>query len=480
MRAGLYVRVSSQEQAEEGYSIGAQTERLKAYCKAKGWIVHYVYTDPGFTGSNTERPALNQLIKDIKKGKLDIVLVYKLDRLSRSQKDTLFLIEDVFLKNKVEFVSMNENFDTSTAFGRAMIGILSVFAQLEREQIKERTLMGRIERAKDGYFHGGGFDPIGYDYVDGCLVINDYEAMQVRKIYELFLAGWPITRIHKHMKDNYTNKYGSWHSYSSVISVLTLALYTGKIYYQDKVYEGRHESLIDEETFNRAQVRYEEIRWNKIGTKEKKSPFQSKHMLAGLLICGNCGARYFAKGAYSGRGENRYYRPYYTCYSRGKTNKNLIRDPDCKNKTYYYADLDNLIINKVKQLAYSPKDIQQIINANFIKDPVNEFEIIEAQIKDVDKQINRLLDLFQGGHVSVSILNERITKLNNQKDHLVNQLAEETTSPKVTVAQATDILKQTDKILGCNDAVVKRDFLKTLINKIVIDGEDITIHWAFL
>uniref|UniRef100_UPI0035A15CA6 recombinase family protein n=1 Tax=Jeotgalibaca porci TaxID=1868793 RepID=UPI0035A15CA6 len=99
MRTAIYVRVSTQEQANEGYSVGEQEERLKAYCIAKGWTVYKVYTDGGFSGANTERPALKQMLIDIKNKKVNAVVVYKLDRLSRSQKDTLLLIEDEFLKN---------------------------------------------------------------------------------------------------------------------------------------------------------------------------------------------------------------------------------------------------------------------------------------------------------------------------------------------------------------------------------------------
>lgn len=106
-----------------------------------------------------------------------MVLVYKLDRLSRSQKDTLYLIEDVFEKNGVDFASMTENFDTSTPHGKFIIGILSVFAQLEREKIKERTMVGKDSRAKEGLWHGSAQIPTGYDYIDGQLVINEYEAM---------------------------------------------------------------------------------------------------------------------------------------------------------------------------------------------------------------------------------------------------------------------------------------------------------------
>ena len=152
-RVFLYVRVSTLEQANEGYSIKEQESRLRAYAESKDYQVVKVYTDAGQTGANLNRPAMQEMIKNITS--VDLVLVYKLDRLSRSQKDTLYLIEDVFLKNGVDFASLNESFDTSTPFGRAMIGILSVFAQLEREQIKERTHTGRIGRAKEGYYHGG-------------------------------------------------------------------------------------------------------------------------------------------------------------------------------------------------------------------------------------------------------------------------------------------------------------------------------------
>ena len=205
---GLYVRVSLDIQVD-GYSIDEQLVRLRKYCEAHGWTIYNEYVDPGFSGANIDRPAMLKLLKDVREKKIDTVLVYKLDRLSRSQKDTLYLIEEEFLPNGVDFVSMSENFDTSTPFGKAMIGILSVFAQLEREQIKERLAMGHIGRAKAGYWRGGSNAPVGYDFIDGRLVINEYEALQVRKIFELFLNGETLNSIAKYMSENYTNKYSS-------------------------------------------------------------------------------------------------------------------------------------------------------------------------------------------------------------------------------------------------------------------------------
>ena len=172
----LYIRVSTEAQAEEGYSIEAQEKILRAECTAKEYDEALIrtYIDAGASGSNIERPALRDLIADSTAGLISTVIVYKLDRLSRSQKDTLYLIEDVFIPNGVDFVSVNERLDTGSPYGKAMIGILSAFAQLERENISLRTRMGMKERVRSGLWPGGGRVPFGYDYDSekGILVPN--------------------------------------------------------------------------------------------------------------------------------------------------------------------------------------------------------------------------------------------------------------------------------------------------------------------
>ena len=140
-----YIRVSTDKQREEGYSIDIQKERLDNYVRSmfpeSEYRVEYrEYVDDGYSGGSLDRPAMKRLIEDVKNGVVTHVVVVKLDRLSRSQKDTLYLIEDVFLPHNTAFISMGESFNTSTAFGRAVVGILSVFAQLERENIYERDL----------------------------------------------------------------------------------------------------------------------------------------------------------------------------------------------------------------------------------------------------------------------------------------------------------------------------------------------------
>ena len=248
-RACLYIRVSTTRQEQEGYSIPLQKERLIAFCKAKGWAVAGVFIDPGHSGSSLDRPGITALMEGVRAGKYDVVLVYKLDRLSRSQRDTLFLIEDVFMANGTDFVSMQESFDTSSIYGRAMLGVLSVFAQMERETIAERTLMGRAGRAEDGYWHGGGTDPIGYDYIDGALVVNEEEAAQVRDVYEMYAAGFSVSEISRRM-DGRQTKHGDWSHTSTVGNVLDNPLYAGIVHFDGVQGPGRHTPLVSADLDN--------------------------------------------------------------------------------------------------------------------------------------------------------------------------------------------------------------------------------------
>lgn len=475
-RVAIYVRVSTQEQANEGYSIGAQTERLEAYCKSRDWTIAKIYTDPGFSGAKVDRPALQSMISDIVDGVIDIVLVYKLDRLSRSQKDTLYLIEDVFLKNNVSFVSVNENFDTSTAFGRAMIGILSVFAQLEREQIKERTMMGNMERAKDGYFHGGGYAPIGYNYVNGELIIDEYEAMQVKKVYELFLKGEPIHAIQRYMSEHYTTKYSSWAHDTCVTSCLKQKVYIGKIEWKGKVYDGRHEAIIEEDVFNQAAVLLK-----KRALKNTENPFEASKLLTGILRCDCCGGRYFAKGVYGGHAPNRIYKSYYYCYSRGKSTKKLIKDPNCKSLVIATNELDYLVVSEIRKLSFEDDYIYHVIDSqNGNKEAEKTIKLLEKKLKELEEQEKRMLDLYQLGNLPLETISERIAEINEKRNGINSEISSlNADNNKMSISTAKDILQGADDIFNTGTINEQRAFLSSLIDYIGLSEDKMTIHWRF-
>ena len=218
--AAVYTRVSTQEQAAEGYSIAEQERMCKAAIESKGWAYVGTWSDPGVSGRTMDRDGLNGLIAAIKDGKVSAVVVYKLDRLSRKQKDTMTIIEDILLKNDVALVSLNETLDTSTPWGRAMIGILSSFNQMESENIQMRTLMGREAKANKGGY-AGGKPPIGYEAKDGRLVIVPEEAEIVRLVFNLRKNGGTLVGIAEELNEKgYRTKKGGLFHHSAVQNIL--------------------------------------------------------------------------------------------------------------------------------------------------------------------------------------------------------------------------------------------------------------------
>lgn len=477
MNVGLYVRVSTAEQAKEGYSIGEQTERLQKYCEAHGWNIYNIYTDAGYSGSNMDRPALKQLLIDAKSGRFQMVVVYKLDRLSRSQKDTLKLIEDDFLGNNVDFISMQENFDTSSPFGRAMIGILAVFAQLEREQIKERMEMGKMARAKEGKWMGGGHVQFGYDYDGENLVVNEYEAMIVRLMFRLILEGNSVHRVSKILNEKgYRTKETAFRD-KTVLRMLRSRMYIGEMKYKQEWMPGLQEPLIDIETFDEVQrilTERRERRLNKLGI----NPGKVNSCLGGILICARCGAHYSKNSQSSTQNGKKYRYHLYTCNSRyNHGHKNLVHDPDCKNKTWRQEVLDELVFNEIKKLSLEPEIIEEQKTAA----PEQNEDLIRAEIEKLNLQIKRLMDLYQVGTISFEDIEARMKEADLQKRQLENQLlkSEEMKKDKLSREETIKLSRDFSKVLDSGDLHATRQIITALIEYIELDGEDVLIHWKF-
>ncbi len=377
-RVALYVRVSTREQAEEGYSVAAQLDRLKLYCKAKDWLIAGEFVDAGFSGSNLDRPEMQRLIAEAFKGRIDMVLVYKLDRLSRSQKDTLYLIEEVFKVNGVDFSSIQENFDTSTPLGMAMVGILSVFAQLERSQIAERMMMGKGAKVKEGRYMGHARPPIGYDYdaKAGMLIPNEAEAPQVKEIYRMFTEEHKTIRgIQKHMNKLYSTRYGNYSADSTIRKILSNPVYTGRFVYKGVIYDSDHEPIIDDETFDAAK---RQLSIRKENTSNLSiAPFSRRTLLSGLIWCGKCGARFGGDTRVFGRGKDEITKKIYCCYTRKKSSKNLRKaSSKCKMRYLERSVLEEFVWSEL--LALKPKSKRGIG-----KKRAEEMEILLKKTKDI-------------------------------------------------------------------------------------------------
>ncbi len=470
MRVALYPRVSGHEQ-EENYSIPEQIDRMKKYCEARDWHVYKVYTDAGYTGSNMDRPALQTMIKDVEKGVFDMVLVYKLDRLSRSQKDVLYLVEDVFDKHGIYFSSMTENFDTSTPFGKAILGILAVFAQLEREQIKERTMMGKQARAEEGKWHGSKWLPIGYDYDGENLVQNEYEVMQIREIADLFLKRTPVKKIAKMVTEKgYRHKHGDgeWDA-KTIRRVLANQTNIGMIKHRDKYYQGTHKPIFDQKTYDDIMEIMNERR-AKYGISYK--PHTT--LLGGMIYCKNCGAKYGKQHSGSGI-------LYYACYSRTKKMKGMIKDPNCRNKNHRMDKLDNAIIAEIGKLAIDKDYIEHLRHNKPDNNVAEKAKSITLEIEKLNEQISKMMDLYSMGHMPLEIISQKVTAINETKTALEKELS------ALNVPDTEDDVMPTKQIQSLatlmNDEALtleeKRAIVQSLIYYIEIDEENVYIHWKF-
>ena len=464
-RVAIYIRVSTTRQDQEGYSIPLQKERLIAYCKAKGWVVAGIFVDPGHSGSSLERPGITALTAGVEAGKYDIVLVYKLDRLSRSQKDTLFLIEDVFMANNTDFVSMQESFDTTTIYGRAMVGVLSVFSQMERETIVERTLMGRSGRAEKGWWHGGGTEPIGFDYVDGELVINKEEAKQVQAVYNLYASGFSVTEISRRM-EGYKTKHGDWSHTSTIGNVLDNPLYAGIVHFDGVRVRGRHSAIVDPEVDRRVKARRRALQ-------RVEAAGDSNYLLTSMIYCADCGARYFPNKRPNGN-------VVYSCHSRAKKNKKMVKDPNCKAPHIPVLQLDTAVLAEVMDLAEDPSKISEIIKKRAAGEGGPKVAAgASVEIERLDGEISRLMDLLQHDQLaSVEDIADRISKVHAERMALVPSVRE-VVPGQYDVGIAKSLLRDIRYGWSELDIRGRRALLLQLIDGIHINAGGIDISWSF-
>ena len=251
IRAAIYTRVSTEDQAKEGFSLDAQLEKLKSYCNARDWEIAGEYIDDGYSGRYVKRPAYNRMMEEI--NKWDAILVIKMDRIHRNSKNFMMMME-YLKKEEKEFVSMSESLDTSTAMGRFVMDIIQRIAQLESEQIGERVYVGMEQKAKT---NGGvlGFNiPYGYDYSNGKLTINNNESENVKNIFQNYLNGISMKKIAEELNlKSIPTKLNKVWGIQTISLILKNPVYCGYLHWEDYLNPSDHPPIVDKNSFNEVQ-----------------------------------------------------------------------------------------------------------------------------------------------------------------------------------------------------------------------------------
>jgi site-specific DNA recombinase len=358
LRCAAYTRKSTEEGLYQDFnSLDAQRESAEAYVKAQqheGWqCLATKYDDGGYTGANTDRPALKRLMADIEAGKIDCVVVYKVDRLSRSLLDFARLLE-VFDRHGVTFVSVTQSFNTADSAGRLMLHILLSFAQYEREMISERTRDKMSAARKKGKYIGG-TPVLGYD-VDRAtkkLIVNKDEAALVVAIFELYAEYRALLPVVQELERRRSvNK--RWRTQKGIVRggkpftktslhrLLTNVTFLGKLRYRDEVYAGEHQAIVPLALWQKVQASLER------NSRTGGAPVRNKYsaLLKGLLRCSACGCA--MTPTYTAKGPQRYH--YYVCSSAQKRGWNT-----CPSKSVPAAEIERVVVEQISGIGGDPK-----------------------------------------------------------------------------------------------------------------------------
>ena len=424
--AAGYLRVSTDEQAEHGVSLESQKSRIIAYCKSQGWNLHDLYIDDGYSGKDLNRPAMQRLIVDSKAQKIGAIVVIKLDRLSRRQKDVLYLLEDVFEPASVGFKSVSEPFDTTTPFGKAAIGMMAVFAQLERETIVERVREGKKEAARQGRFMGG---PIAqgykYNHETKKLEIDALQADVVHFIFNEYLSsGKGYQHIADCLNERNTPPPGSAKEWGkgTIRMMLHNPFYAGLVKHKGILHKGQHPAIIDEEQFYNAQ-KVQIIR-------SSYNPAAESGLLTGMIYCDECGARMRMKKVWKDPRNHKEQVTYYVCYSQDACSKVMIKDITCRCGYKRASEIDAAVIEYLHEYSRNPKLLKEItdklLSSNTTKHLTKAMAQATKELESIQRKLDKWYDAFEKNIISADDLVGRIKDLRENRSYLEQKIIEYT------------------------------------------------------
>lgn len=450
MECVAYMRVSTEKQAEEGNGLDSQRRDIENYCRKNELIVSDWYIDDGYTGANMERPELQRLVNDCSRKRVKCVVAWKLDRLSRSMIDGLYLIERVFQPNNIIFKCVHDSVSYDSPMEQAYTQMMAVFAQLDKNTMMLRMRGGMLERVKQGYWMGGGNTPYCYTYdkEKGFLVPIPERKEQANKALDLFISG---------NSDVYIQKILGYPSENTTKMVLTSVVNIGMIPYKGNIYQGLHEPIFDKDKFELAQELRKSRRSAKIPCTK-----HSVNLLTGLCYCGVCGcAMRYQKWT---NGNHKIY-----CCSRNKDlnylpNHNL----SCNNSLEWADEIEKQVEEQILKISldlssYKPKEKE------------TKLQIMQSQLDKEKTKLKRLYGLYAEG-------NDTVLEMIRDCEKTISELKESIgieSKNSVNTQKKEFVYENIKKIADVWDNIDKKQknmILKSIISKIVIANGDIEIQ----
>ena len=497
-KVAIYCRVSTTEQAEEGYSIGEQETLLRGECEKSGNDVYKVYADKGISGKNIkDRPALKELLNDVKEKKFDSVIVWKINRISRNLKDILNIV-DLFEYNNITFKSATESFDTTTSAGKMQLQMFAMVGEFERGTIAENVKMGMLARAREGRWNGNVV--IGYDLKqrehttnrkrkDTELVVNEKEAEIVRTIFTMYSQGNGYKAIANYInKFGYKTKKGNSFTLTAIKDILNNPVYIGKIRYNLRpnwsekrrkgtnpnplIVDGKHEAIIEQELWDKVQSILQT-------SKGKPSRiYDGEFPLTGILKCPQCGAGMVIMRTSRTRKDGTKRRLEYYCCGNWKNKGTAV----CHSNAIRVDKANDYVFDKLSELLSNDKLVRDIVK-NINTDRKNKVDPSKDELQKLTKELDKisakkgkLFEAFEEDIITKEEFKERVAELQSRE----RVLQEEANNLKMNVLDdnvqqvsyemVKETLSKVGEMLGnCKSMEQKKKLLHMLISKITIN-----------
>ncbi|MCT1398093.1 recombinase family protein [Paenibacillus sp. p3-SID867] len=494
IRVAIYARVSTEEQAEYGYSIDAQLDTLRKYCELYSWVIVGEYVDRGVSGKSIEgRYELQRLLRDAQDRKFDEVFVWKFNRMARKNIDLLHIV-DLLEKNNVAFRSFSENFDTSTSMGKFALQMMGAVGELERNTIVDNVKMGHKQRARTGKHNGK--VPLGYRSVkvdergrESKIIIIEEEAALVRNIFEQYAAGHGLKAIANALNHRgHKTRTGKPFSTCSVRDILDNPMFVGKIRYNRYenwaerrrkgktseliLVEGHHPAVISDELWEKVQL----LRRKK-GTMPKKR-FEGEYLLTGLMRCPECGAAMTASRTVNrAKDGTKVVRMYYSC-GRFRSQGSSV----CHANSVRKDEAEKAVTERIRQAVAKPDILKKVVRSvnehrsGRIKPLRDELAAVQARIDKLEEKKRKYLGLYEMDEIDRDLFVGRLNDLNKELDaeltlrsKLELELRDDQADP-VSYESVRALMGKFDALLRHSPFQQRKTLLHLIVKKIKLDS----------